>query len=295
MRKIQLWKDKEVKIDLHIHSTYSDGVLSPEELVKLAVSINLNAIAITDHDNILGYKKASEYIKENNIPLEIIPGIEVNTLFKGEEVHILGYFMDMEDKAFKEMLKKQQAARIAQTKEIIKLINKQEGSNIKFEDVKKLTVENGSMGRPHIAKAVIASGLTGNLSETYAKFINDKSPTYTQRKTVSPHEAVETIYDAGGIPVIAHPCDIENPEKLIPDLMNYGLRGIEAYHRKHSPAMVEYFSSLAEKLGLIVTGGSDFHSPSLVNGQILLGKNFIPEKIYDELMKEKKRIEIAHS
>ena len=136
MRKIQLWKDKEVKIDLHIHSTYSDGVLSPEELVKLAVSINLNAIAITDHDNIVGYKKASEYIKENNIPLEIIPGIEVNTLFKGEEVHILGYFMDMEDKAFKEMLKKQQAARIAQTKEIIKLINKQEGSNIKFEDVK---------------------------------------------------------------------------------------------------------------------------------------------------------------
>ena len=106
MRKIQLWKDKEVKIDLHIHSTYSDGVLSPEELVKLAVSINLNAIAITDHDNIVGYKKASDYIKENNIPLEIIPGIEVNTLFKGEEVHILGYFMDMEDKAFKEMLKK---------------------------------------------------------------------------------------------------------------------------------------------------------------------------------------------
>lgn len=295
MRTIQLWKDKDVKIDLHIHSTYSDGVLSPEELIKLAVSLNLDAIAITDHDNVLGYQKALDYIKTNDINLEILPGVEVNTLFKGEEVHILGYFMDLEDKNFKEMLKRQQNARIVQTKEIIKLLNRQEKINIKYEDVKKLTVENGSIGRPHLAKAIISSGLTGNLSETYSKYINDKSPTYTQRKTVTPHEAVETIYDAGGIPVIAHPCDIENPEKIIPDLMNYGLRGIEAYHRKHSPAMVEYFSSLAEKLGLIVTGGSDFHSPSLINGQILMGKNFIPDKIYDELLKEKKRIDIAHS
>ncbi len=284
-----------MKIDLHIHSTFSDGVLPPEELVKIAIDLELNAISITDHDNILGYKKAFEYINENNLPLEVVPGVEINTLYKGEEVHILGYYMDLEDKNFKEMLKKQQNARINQTKEIIKLIKQYEKVSISFDDVKKLTVENGSLGRPHLARAIISSGLTGNLSETYSKYISDKSPTYTQRKTVSPHEAVETIYDAGGIAVVAHPCDISNPEKIIPDLMNYGLRGVEAYHRKHSPAMVEYFSSLAERLGLIVTGGSDFHSPSLINGQILMGKNFIPEKIYDELIKEKKRIDIANS
>ena len=109
-------------------------------------------------------------------------------------------------------------------------------------------------------------------------------------------DAVEIIYDAGGIPVIAHPHDLENiAENLIKDLMNYGLRGIEAYHRKHSPAMVEYFSSMAENLGLIVTGGSDFHAPNIMNGQVVLGKNFIPEWVYEKLKEEKKRIDIAAS
>ena len=129
--------------------------------------------------------------------------------------------------------------------------------------------------------------------EAYSKYINDNSPVYVQRKTVSPQDAVEIIYDAGGVPVIAHPHDIDIAEDLIKDLMNYGLRGIEAYHRKHSPAVVEYFSSMAEKLGLIVTGGSDFHAPNILNGQILLGKHFIPEWIYDKLIQEKKRLDMA--
>ena len=114
-----------------------------------------------------------------------------------------------------------------------------------------------------------------------------------QRKTVTPHDAVEIIYDAGGIPVIAHPHDLENAEELIEKLMHCGLRGIEAYHRKHSPATVEYFSSMAERLGLIVTGGSDFHAPNIMNGQIILGKNFVPEWIYDKLVEEKKRLDLA--
>ena len=106
-------------------------------------------------------------------------------------------------------------------------------------------------------------------------------------------DLVEVIYDSGGIPVIAHPYDIDIAEKLIKDLMNCGLRGIEAYHRKHSPAIVEYFSSMAENLGLIVTGGSDFHAPNIMNGQIILGKNFVPEWIYDSLINEKKHLDMA--
>ena len=129
--------------------------------------------------------------------------------------------------------------------------------------------------------------------DAYAKYIHDDSPVYVQRKTVSPFDAVEIIYDAGGIPVIAHPHDLDIAEPLIKELMNYGLRGIEAYHRKHSPACVEYFSSMAEELGLIVTGGSDFHTPNIMNGQIILGKNFIPEWVYDKLTEEKKRIDMA--
>ena len=283
------------KTDLHIHTYFSDGVFSPEKIVDTAVDVGLEAIAITDHDNILAYDIARKYIKDKGLSdkIEIIKGIEINTLYKNYEVHILGYFMDTENDDFKELLKIQQQARIKQTKEIIKLLAQKEGIRIKFEDVKKLVAEGGSIGRPHIAKAITSAGGTNNIMDAYAKYIHDDSPVYVQRTTVSPFDAIEIIYDAGGVPVIAHPHDIDIAETLIKELMNCGLRGIEAYHRKHSPACVEYFSSMAEELGLIVTGGSDFHTPNIMNGQIILGKNFVPEWVYEKLLEEKKRIDLA--
>lgn len=283
------------RTDLHIHTYFSDGVFSPEKIVDTAIDVGLEAIAITDHDNILAYDVAQNYIKEKNLSdkIEIIRGIEINTLYKNHEVHILGYFMDPTNSDFVELLKMQQAARIKQTKEIIKLLAQKEGIKIKIEDIKKLVAEGGSIGRPHIAKAITNAGGTSNIMDAYAKYIHDDSPVYVQRKTVSPFDAVEILYDAGGIPVIAHPHDLEIAEPLIKELMNYGLRGIEAYHRKHSPACVEYFSTMAENLGLIVTGGSDFHTPNIMNGQIILGKNFIPEWVYEKLVAEKKRIDMA--
>ena len=283
------------KADLHIHTYYSDGVFSPEKIVDTAVDVGLEAIAITDHDNILAYDVAQKYIDEKGLQdkIEVIRGIEVNTLYKNYEVHILGYFMDTKNKDFLDLIKAQQQARVKQTKEILALLAKKEGIRIKFEDIKKQVAEGGSIGRPHIAKAITNAGGTNNIMDAYAKYIHDDSPVYVQRKTVSPHDAVEIIYDAGGIPVIAHPHDLDIAESLIKELMNYGLRGIEAYHRKHSPACVEYFSSMAENLGLIVTGGSDFHTPNIMNGQIILGKNFIPEWVYEKLKEEKKRIDLA--
>lgn len=284
-----------MKSDLHIHTLYSDGVFSPEKIVDTAIDVGLQVIALTDHDNVLSYPVAKDYLKttEREDKLEIIRGIEVNTLYKNYEVHILGYFMDVENNDFQSMLKNQQQARVKQTKEIISLLSRKEGIKIKFEDIKKQVAEGGSIGRPHIAKAITNAGGTSNVMEAYSKYIHDDSPVYVQRKTVSPQDAVEVIYDAGGIPVIAHPHDIDIAEKLIKELMQYGLRGIEAYHRKHSPACVEYFSSMAEELGLIVTGGSDFHCPNIMNGQIILGKNFVPEWVYDKLTEEKKRIDMA--
>lgn len=284
-----------MKTDLHIHTYYSDGVFSPEKIVDTAIDVGLQAIAITDHDNVLAYDVAPKYIKDNHLEnkIEIIKGVEINTLYKNNEVHILGYFMNTEDKDFVELLKAQQQARIKQTKEIIALLAKKEGIKIKFEDIKKLVAAGGSIGRPHIARAITSAGGTANVMDAYAKYIHDDSPVYVQRKTVTPFDAVEIIYDAGGVPVIAHPHDLDIAEPLIKELMNYGLRGIEAYHRKHSPACVEYFSSMAENLGLIVTGGSDFHTPNIMNGQIILGKNFIPEWVYHKLVEEKKRIDMA--
>lgn len=284
-----------MKVDLHVHTYYSDGAFSPEKIVDTAIDAGLNAMALTDHDNVLSYDIARNYLKEKNNEdkLELILGVEINTLYKNYEVHILGYFMDTNNSDFKNMLKTQQQARITQTKEIIALLAKKEKIKISFDDIKKLVAEGGSIGRPHIAKAITNAGGTSNVVEAYAKYINDDSPVYVPRKTVSPFDAVEVIYGAGGIPVIAHPYDIDIAEKLIKELMTCGLRGIEAYHRKHSPACVEYFSSMAEELGLIVTGGSDFHAPSAINGQILLGKNFVPEWIYDKLIQEKKMMDLA--
>lgn len=284
-----------MKSDLHIHTYFSDGVFSPEKIVDTAIDVNLNVIALTDHDNVLSYKAAVDYLKKQGKEdkLEIIQGVEVNTLYKNYEVHILGYFMDEANHDFQNLLKAQQHARVKQTKEIIALLAKKEGIKINFEDIKKQVAEGGSIGRPHIAKAITNAGGTNSVIDAYAKYIHDNSPVYVPRKTISPQEAVEIIYDAGGIPVIAHPHDLDIAETLIKELMTYGLRGIEAYHRKHSPACVEYFSSMAEELGLIVTGGSDFHSPNIMNGQIILGKNFVPEWVYDKLVKEKKLIDMA--
>lgn len=282
-----------MKGDFHIHTYFSDGVFAPEKIADLAVEAGLEVISLTDHDNVLSYGVAQKHIEENGLNLKLIQGIEVNTLYKEYEVHILGYFPNIEDSDFKNLLKVQQQARIKQTKEILALLNKKEGIKIKFEDVKSMVAEGGSIGRPHIAKAITNAGGTSNVMESYKKYIHVNSPVYVERKTVSPFDAVEVIYDSGGIPVIAHPYDIDIAEDLIKDLMNYGLVGIEAYHRKHSPAIVEYFSSMAENLGLIVTGGSDFHVPNIMNGQIILGKNFVPEWIYDKLIEAKKRRDLA--
>ena len=284
-----------MKSDLHIHTLYSDGVFSPEKIVDTAIDVGLQAIALTDHDNVLSYQVAKDYLKKENKEdkLEIIQGIEVNTLYNNYEIHILGYFMDVNNSDFQNLLKIQQQARVKQTKEILHLLAKKEGIKIKFDDIKKQVAEGGSIGRPHIAKAITNAGGTSSVIEAYAKYIHEDSPVYVQRKTVTPQDAVEIIYDAGGVPVIAHPHDIDIAESLIKELMQYGLRGIEAYHRKHSPACVEYFSSMAEELGLIVTGGSDFHAPNIMNGQIILGKNFVPEWVYDKLIQEKKIIDMA--
>jgi len=283
-----------VKSDFHIHTNYSDGVFSPEKLVDTAVNVGLEIIALTDHDNVLSYGVAQDYLKQNpEKKLEIIQGVEINTMHKDYEIHILGYFMNTENADFQSLIKTQQLARVVQTKEIVTLLNKKEGIKVNYEDIVNQVAEGGSIGRPHIAKAITAAGGTSNVMEAYAKYINDNSPVYVKRKTVTPHDAVEIIYEAGGIPVIAHPHDLEIAEVLIKELMQHGLRGIEAYHRKHSPAIVEYFSSMAEELGLIVTGGSDFHAPNIMNGQVILGKNFVPDWIYDKMLEEKKRLDLA--
>ena len=198
-----------MKLDLHIHTTYSDGAFSPEQVVDTAIDCNLDVIALTDHDNILSHQIALDYVKKKGYNLEIIPGVEINTIYKGYEVHILGYFMDTENSDFQTLIKNQQQARIEQTTKIVELLNKKAGIRIKFEDISALVAPKGSIGRPHIARAITSAGGVANVMEAYSKYINDTSPVYVPRKTVSPHDAVEIINEAKGIPVFAHPIDVE--------------------------------------------------------------------------------------
>ncbi len=167
-----------MKSDLHIHTYYSDGVFSPEKIVDTALDVGLEVIALTDHDNVLSYGVAKNHLKQlgKENKLEIIQGVEINTLYKNYEVHILGYFFNPENSDFKKLLKIQQEARVKQTEEIISLLSKKEGIKIKFEDIVKQVAEGGSIGRPHIAKAITTAGGTTSVIEAYAKYIHDDSP-----------------------------------------------------------------------------------------------------------------------
>ncbi|HEY9745189.1 MAG TPA: PHP domain-containing protein [Oculatellaceae cyanobacterium] len=282
-------------IDLHMHTVFSDGSVQPEDLVKLAVEHKLEAIAITDHDTTesLPYaqKAAAEYA-EQGYPLEIIPGIEVNTVWKEKEIHILGYYIDPGHGALQDIIAQHRASRVVQIQEMAHRLKTKAKLNIQYEDIAALASESGSIGRPHVAKAIVAKGGAHNISQAFNKFLNPSCETYVRRKTVSPHEAVEAIYESGGIAVIAHPGDMEMIPELAEDLMNYGLRGLEAYHRSHSPALIEFHCSLAEKLGLIVTGGTDFHGTTDAYAKSL-ERVHMPPSVYIELKNERKRLKMS--
>ncbi len=282
-------------IDLHMHTIFSDGSVLPEDLVNLAVENKLEAIAITDHDTTeslpFAQKAAAEKATEGHT-LEIIPGIEVNTVWKDKEIHILGYYIDPEDESLKDVIRHHRDSRVIQIQEMAQKLKAKAKLNITYEDIVNLASDSGTIGRPHVAKAIVAKGGASNISQAFNKFLNPKCETYVRRKTVPPHEAVEAIYESGGIAVIAHPGDMEIIEELAEDLMNYGLRGLEAYHRSHSPALIEFHCTLAEKLGLIVTGGTDFHGTVDVYGKAL-ERVHMPPSVYRELHAERKRLQMS--
>ncbi len=277
-------------IDLHMHTMFSDGTVLPEEMVQLAIDNKLEAIAITDHDTT---ESLSHVLKAaEGTELTIIPGIEINTSWKEKEVHVLGYYIDPENEALKEVIATHQNSRVVQMQEMAEKLRTKAKLNIRYEDIVKLASSAGTVGRPHVAKAIIACGGCHTVSQAFSQFLNPKCETYVRRKTVSPHEAVEAIYESGGIAVIAHPGDMEMIEGLSEELMNYGLRGLEAYHRSHSPALIEHHCSLAEKLGLIVTGGTDFHGGVDAYAKSL-ERLHMPPVVYKELQAERARLQMS--
>ncbi|AET68964.1 putative metal-dependent phosphoesterase, PHP family [Desulfosporosinus orientis DSM 765] len=240
--------------DLHCHTTASDGLLSPKELVCLASQKGLRGIGITDHDTIEGWKEADDAGRLYNV--KILKGIELNTNSQGKEVHILGYELDSSSVHLKATLKYLREARDLRMQEILKRLSN-EGINLSQEEV-RIFAKGGSIGRPHIAQALIERGYIKSIQEGFERYIGVGAPAYVPSYKLTPEEGIEVIRNARGIPVLAHP-GMEQLEEKIPGWVRIGLQGIEVSHSKHSLEDEVLYRAIAQKYKLLMTGGSDFH------------------------------------
>lgn len=244
------------KVDLHLHTTCSDGNLSPIELVNKAVAVGLNVISITDHDSTEGL---DETIAESGkLPLlSIIPGIELSTDIPGNEVHMLGYFINYEDEHFQVVLKEFREGRIDRAKEMVDKLGKL-GLPLNWERV--LELAGGAVGRPHIAQAMVEKGYITYPQEAFNKYLGRNGLAYAERVKLIPQEAVELILGVGGLPVLAHPHVIDGVENLLPSLTEAGLVGLEVHYGEYTKSETADFERMADRYGLIPCGGSDYHA-----------------------------------
>ncbi len=245
-----------MKADFHLHTTASDGKLTPAELVKLSASRGLDIIAITDHDTVGGIIPALTAAQE--FPgLLVIPGIEISTEISQGEVHILGHFINYHSPDLNQFLEKMGKSRQERAHKIVAKLRKLDVS-IDFNDVLKFA-SGPSIGRPHIAQAMLEQGYISSLREAFDKYIGNGCPAYVERYKITPAEAIKLILEVGGLPVLAHPANIKELESLIPQLKEAGLIGIEVYYADYSSEIKEWLAKLARKNGLIMSGGSDYH------------------------------------
>jgi predicted metal-dependent phosphoesterase TrpH len=245
-----------MRADLHLHTTASDGKLTPQELVRQAVEIKLDVIAITDHDSVGGISPALEVAK--SFPqLMVIPGVEINTDVPKGEVHILGYFINYRDPEFNHALEELRNSRYERGKKMVARLAAI-GVHIDWGRVLGLAGE-GSVGRPHIAQAMLERGYISSLQEAFTKYIGRNGPAYVERKKLNPIEAVKLVINAGGLPVLAHPADIEPLEPFILELKRAGMVGIEIYYNGYASKTIDQLKRLAKKHNLVACGGSDYH------------------------------------
>ncbi len=244
-----------MKIDLHMHSCFSDGRLSPYELIDLTVKHNYDVISITDHDNIDCYDTAIDYAREKGI--ELIPGVEISTLYKGGDLHLLAYDFDLKNQEFRDMLRYIHKSRIVRAKEIIEKLSDM-GVNITFEQVQTFVGDANVIGRPHIAQALVQSNHCKSFSEAFQLYIGDYAPAYLPKKSVTPKQAIKIIHKAGGLAILAHPFK-SGDDSVIEDMINFGVDGLETYYALHNSFQIEYLERYLEKYGLIPTGGTDNH------------------------------------
>ncbi|MEI8290909.1 MAG: PHP domain-containing protein [Verrucomicrobiota bacterium] len=240
--------------DLHLHTHFSDGTFTPEELVLRAQKAGLACIALTDHDSVEGCGRAAAACAV--VKMDFIAGSELTAEHKDTEVHVLGYFLDTENQTLLERINKFQAVRQSRISEMCAELNKL-GIPLRAESVFALA-NCKSPGRPHVARAMVKEKLIKNLDEAFERFLKKGRPAWVPKTKMSALESIELIHQAGGLAVMAHP-GLNRTDDIIPDLVNAGMDGIECFHTKHSTVMSERYLEIAEKYNLLVTGGSDCH------------------------------------
>jgi len=263
------------RVDLHLHSTASDGKFSPSELVAMALERNLLVMAITDHDTTEGIDEALEAARGTG--LEVIPGVEISCDVPHEEVHLLGYYLDHHHPALQGKLRAMRDARLQRAKGILARLAAL-GFPLPWEMVAELAGE-GSIGRPHIARAMLKMGHVASTDEAFALYIGRNGPAYVERYRISPLDAVSLVKLARGLPVLAHPLKVT---QFLPELAEGGLVGLEVYYNGYSPEDIRELATLARKFDLIPTGGSDFHGPGVL-GIVGMGGVWVPVESVERL------------
>lgn len=265
--------------DLHVHTFFSDGTSSVPDLLNASKRAGLSCIAITDHDTIAAVPLAEKASAE--FDLEIIPGIELSTEYNGLEVHILGYFIDYKNNY---LIKRLNSLRDARIERIYKITAKLNELGVKLNPETVFGIaKNGTVGRLHIARAMVKEGIVGSTGEAFAKYIGDNCPAYVCGFRFTPQEAINLIADSHGLSVLAHPYLLKNDD-LIAEFAKYGIKGLEVYYPEHTQSMNNFYLEKAKKFNLLVTGGSDFHGsakPDVKMGMVKLPYKFV------ELLKEK--------
>ena len=284
--------NQHVKIDLHIHSTASDGSLSPLEILTLAQKLNLGAIAITDHDTIKGSKDALAL----GIPpsIKFLTGVEISAspppfFHCPGSLHILGYAINIDDPVLNHTLALLPDSRKNRNPLILELLNRM-GVELTLEEVLN-EVGEGQVGRPHIASLMLKKGFVQSIGEAFDNYLAKGKPAYVDKYRIDCARAIEIILDAGGIPILAHPflLQLKNDEvleDLIITLSKMGLKGIEVYYPEHSPERIAHYAVLANRHGLLMTGGTDFHGSITPEIKMGSGKGnlFIPYELYEKLI-----------
>lgn len=275
------------RLDLHLHTTHSDGSLPPAAVLALAHKAGVTALAITDHDITTGIPEALQ--AGASLGIEVIPGVEISSRFGESELHILGYFLDWQDPALHTRLAGLRASRHNRNPLIIERLRAM-GHDITYDEVRKLAGTE-SVGRPHIARVLMTKGYVKSAKEAFDRFLAQGKPAYVPRELPDPAEAMAWIRAAKGVPVLAHPLwakqNSEGLFALCERLKAEGLGGVEVHYSTHNPKQTAELRDIAKRLDLLVTGGSDFHGLTKPDIEVGVGKGglTVPVKLLDPLKK----------